>query len=121
MSRQARSPSETSDRPSRGVEAYRPAGPDKGEGFVMSSGLLGAEVSTPTVCQRRRARVGIFDASDAPSGLTRYVDTLLDGIDTEAFEVTLFCRRNGPYGSRSGVRRVYLPEPEGDSSPAGAA
>lgn len=52
-------------------------------------------------------RIGIYDNSDGPSGLSRYIDTILSGIDPDEFEVILFCHSKGPYHSRSGVRLVY--------------
>jgi glycosyltransferase involved in cell wall biosynthesis len=61
---------------------------------------------------RLRATIGIVDAEKSPSGMTRYVLALLDGIDQEEFSVVLFCRPDGPYQFLSptpGLRIVHLP------------
>jgi glycosyltransferase involved in cell wall biosynthesis len=56
-----------------------------------------------------RWRVGIFDSSDGPSGVSRHVESLLAGLAGGGeFDVTLFCREGGPYAARSGVRLVTL-------------
>src|SRR5690348_9932242 len=64
-----------------------------------------------------RATIGIVDAEKSPSGMTRYVLALLDGIDREEFDLVLFCRADGPYQSlrpSQGLRIVHLP---GDTAP----
>lgn len=73
----------------------------------------------PTKAAARRATIGIVDAEQSPSGMTRYVLALLDGIDKQAFDVVLFCRKDGPYQSlpaTPGVRVVHLPGTEAPQS-----
>jgi glycosyltransferase involved in cell wall biosynthesis len=70
-----------------------------------------------------RARIGIVDAEKSPSGMTRYVLALIDGIDKEEFDLVLFCRPDGPYRSlppTPGVRIVHLPS-QGAQAAAGDA
>jgi len=55
------------------------------------------------------SRIGIFEPSPGPSGPSRYVESILGGIDTDEFEVLLFCRAEGPYRPRPGVQLVHLP------------
>jgi glycosyltransferase involved in cell wall biosynthesis len=66
-----------------------------------------------------RATIGIVDAEKSPSGMTRYVLALLDGIDKEEFDIVLFCRPDGPYQSlppTPGVRVVHLPVPNAQTA-----
>lgn len=69
--------------------------------------------------------VGIYESSSAPSGPSRYVESLVAGIDPEEFEIVLFCRRGGPYRQRPGVQLAYVQEEDGfrgtsgDDSPRG--
>lgn len=70
-----------------------------------------------------RPVVGICDVETEPSGITRYVLALLDGIDRDRFDVVFYCRRDGPYQGRAwpGVRIVHLPDtPNGMDGAAGA-
>jgi glycosyltransferase involved in cell wall biosynthesis len=46
--------------------------------------------------------------STGPSGLSRYVDTILSAIDPGEFEVVLFCRTGGPYRPGPGLRLCHL-------------
>ena len=54
--------------------------------------------------------IGLYDASDTFSGLTRYVLAIANSLDQREFRVTLFCRKDGPYKDLSLVNRVFLPE-----------
>jgi glycosyltransferase involved in cell wall biosynthesis len=51
----------------------------------------------------RRSRIGIYEPSPGPSGPSRYVESILAAINPEEFDVTLFCRKGGPYAPRPGV------------------
>lgn len=53
---------------------------------------------------RPRPRIGIFDATESYSGITRYVNGLLDALAGSEFDVTLFCHPRTPYAPRPGVR-----------------
>src|SRR5271157_2358282 len=54
--------------------------------------------------------IGIYDSlNDSFSGITRYVLSLVAGLDRSEFRVTLFCRHDGPYKDLSGVERIFLP------------
>lgn len=70
---------------------------------------------------RDRPKIGICDLSRNPSGISRYVNIILAGIDTGEFEVTLFCLRGGPHVPRSGINLVHVLDEAGlaDSSPEG--
>lgn len=48
-----------------------------------------------------RPRLGIHDASHGPGGPTRYVESILDRIDPDEFDVTIFCPADGVYVQRS--------------------
>ena len=50
-----------------------------------------------------RWRIGIYDPSRSPSGPSRYVDSLLRGLDPDEFEVVIFGHPGGPFGSRPGL------------------
>jgi glycosyltransferase involved in cell wall biosynthesis len=52
---------------------------------------------------RPRPRIGIYESSAGPSGSSRYVESILSAIDTDEFDVILFCRAGGPYAPRRGV------------------
>ena len=45
------------------------------------------------------ARIGIYEPSRGPSGPSRYVESLLRGIDPREFEVVVFGEAGGPYSS----------------------
>jgi glycosyltransferase involved in cell wall biosynthesis len=51
----------------------------------------------------RRHRIGIYEPSPGPSGPSRYVESILAGINPEEFQVILFCGQGGPYAPRPGV------------------
>src|SRR3954469_18717951 len=50
-----------------------------------------------------KPRLGLYDPSPSPSGPSRYVESLLAHLDPEEFDITLFCRENGPYQPRSNL------------------
>lgn len=52
--------------------------------------------------------VGIYDVSRRPSGLSRYVESLLKGIDRSRYEVILFCREGGPYRRDGSFQTVFV-------------
>jgi glycosyltransferase involved in cell wall biosynthesis len=58
---------------------------------------------------RVRPRIGIFDLSESHSGLTRYVNGILDVISGEEFDVTVFCHPRNPYTPRPDVRFFPIP------------
>jgi len=58
---------------------------------------------------RLRPRIGLFDLSDGRSGLTRYVDGILDAVSPSEFDITLFCHPRVPYASRCGIRFCPIP------------
>src|SRR5437870_4511527 len=55
-----------------------------------------------------RARIGIYEPSPGLSGPSRYVDSILSGLDRDEFEVVVFGHPSGPYSSRAGVSFVAL-------------
>jgi glycosyltransferase involved in cell wall biosynthesis len=67
---------------------------------------------------RAKVRVGIYDPSDLMSGLTRYINTLLDGLDRDQFEITLFHHPLGPHRQRP--RTTLVPIPVQLDAPRGA-
>lgn len=65
----------------------------------------------------QRPTIGFVDASHRVSGPSRYVTSILDGIDTEEFRVVVFGHPDGPHSGRTGVEvidfRPYDPRPGG--------
>src|SRR4051794_11570337 len=57
---------------------------------------------------RLRPRIGIVDMEAEPSGITRYVRALLDGIDRDEFDLVLFCRPDGPYRAPHAIPEVEI-------------
>jgi glycosyltransferase involved in cell wall biosynthesis len=74
---------------------------------------------------RRRPRLGIYEPSAGTSGPSRYVESLLTGIDRDEFDVVLFCRANGPYAAQDGIEQVPIdagpPPVDSCHLPAGSA
>ncbi len=65
----------------------------------------------PNPYKPSRFRIGIYHSDCQTSGVTRYVDAILDHISNrDEFEVTFFCSQNSPYEPRAGIRCVTLPE-----------
>jgi glycosyltransferase involved in cell wall biosynthesis len=62
----------------------------------------------PSLTEIRKPRIGIYEPSVSRSGPSRYVDSILDGIDPREFDVVLFCRAGGPYGRRDNVERIFV-------------
>ncbi len=50
-----------------------------------------------------RPRIGIYDPSRGMTGPSRYVESILAGIDPEEFEVVIFGDPAGPFGQRPGL------------------
>jgi len=61
-----------------------------------------------TALLSRGFRLGIYCPGAGTGGPWRYVHSLLNGIDLEQFEVTVFCNLNGDYERRPDVRIVNL-------------
>lgn len=70
---------------------------------------------------RPRPTIGIYEVSPAPSGPSRYVESILAAIDPGEFKVVLFCRAGGPYAPRRGVILEEVIPPAGIQIPAPAA
>lgn len=74
-----------------------------------------------------RPTIGFVDAAHHVSGPSRYVTSILDGIDFEEFRVVVFGHPEGPHAGRAGVEvvdfRPYDPRPVRPpaSAPAGSA
>lgn len=68
-------------------------------------------------------RIGIYEPSRGRSGPSRYVESVLAGLDPEEFEVILFCQAGGPYRTRPGVSLACANDCEGSRtvSEAGGA
>jgi glycosyltransferase involved in cell wall biosynthesis len=71
-----------------------------------------------TICSR--PTIGIYEVSPAPSGPSRYVESILAAIDPDEFEVILFCRTGGPYAPRRGVILEEVMPPARIHTPAAA-
>src|SRR5205085_4242375 len=66
---------------------------------------------------RGRRRIGIHEDGAAFGGLSRYVQVILDALDPEEFDVTMFCHQRTPLRLRPEWRAVVI---AGDASPAPA-
>ena len=71
----------------------------------------------------RRPRIGIYDPSHGKTGPSRYVESILGGLDPEEFEVVIFGDPGGPFGSRLGlhVEPVAADGPPVSGTPGGRA
>src|SRR5256714_9599288 len=70
----------------------------------------------------QRPRIGIYEPSSGPSGPSRYVESILAAINPEEFDVTLFCRKGGPYAPRPGViLEEVMPQLRAPSAQSAAA
>src|SRR5688572_25450086 len=63
---------------------------------------------------RQRPRVGIFDASEERSGLTRYVESIFACVDPREFDLTLFRHSRGPKTEAPWVKTVIIDEEDDD-------
>jgi glycosyltransferase involved in cell wall biosynthesis len=64
----------------------------------------GPRPSTPALRHNTTCpRIGIYEPSRGPSGPSRYVESILRGIDPQEFEVVLFGEAGGPYSRCDGV------------------
>ncbi|MGA2254241.1 MAG: glycosyltransferase family 4 protein, partial [Thermoguttaceae bacterium] len=57
---------------------------------------------------KQRLRFGAFDVSDGPSGLSRYLISILNQLDREQFELVLFEHAHGPYRNIGPARHVIV-------------
>jgi glycosyltransferase involved in cell wall biosynthesis len=69
-----------------------------------------------TICPR--PTIGIYEVSPAPSGPSRYVESILAAIEPDEFEIMLFCRTGGPYAPRRGVTLEEVMPPARTHPPA---
>jgi glycosyltransferase involved in cell wall biosynthesis len=73
-------------------------------GKSFSRPACGPRLTTPAMRQNRtRLRIGIYEPSRGSSGPSRYVESILKGIDPREFEVVLFGEAGGPYSRFDGV------------------
>jgi glycosyltransferase involved in cell wall biosynthesis len=68
-----------------------------------------AEIAVRPGQKNCRPRIGIYEPSAATSGPSRYVESILSGIDSNEFEVILFCRSSGPYQAHNKIEEIASP------------